>query len=277
MKTLILKTAAIIALSTSTLFSQSSYGTIKGLIKNNAGEPMYGATVKITQGGVLVGGAQTDENGKYTYKPLNPGFYEVVVFGMDFSTQSVTNVGVKPEKTAYVDMIVSLNEITGFTVTAEYKAPIVDNSYVSMKSIDAEDLMHTAVDRTNLTGAILNMTSDATEDAEGGLHVRGGRAESSALFVDGVRTPNLTGISMIGVENISYISGGVPAQYGDAVSGVIVVTTKDYFSGIRSKRIRETAFNDKLQAKQREKQAQQEVEKRKKEIEEELIKEGVQN
>ncbi len=277
MKSIILKTVGALIFLAFQSIAQSSYGGIKGLIVNNNGEPVFGATIKITQGGTLIGGAQTDENGKYTYKPLNPGLYEVVAFGMEFSTQRVTNIAVKPEKTAYVDMKVSMNEIQGFTVTAEYKAPIIDNSMITGQEIDAEQIRQMPKDGNNIMGLLTAIASDVTQDEEGGMHVRGGRAESTALIVDGVRTPHLTGISMLAVDNLSIITGGVPAQYGDAVNGVVIVTTRDYFNGIRTKRIHQTAKREKLAMAKREKQAILDAEKRKKEIELELESEKTSN
>jgi len=265
--------AGLLALNSIPSFAQSTYGAIKGLITNKEGEPVFGASIKITQGGALVGGTQTDENGKYTYKPLNPGTYEVVAFGMEFSTQSVTGVSVKPEKTAYVDMKVTLNTIggdEGVVISAVYIPPVVDNSYITMKSIDGEDLKHMAKNGNDFKGALTNIASDVSQDANGDMHVRGGRAESTALIVDGVRTPNLTGITMLAVDNLSVITGGIPAQYGDAVNGVVIVTTRDYFNGIRTKHMYESAKNEKLQKEKREKQAKLDEEKRKKEIELEL-------
>ena len=270
----------IITISSFQIIAQSSFGSIKGLIVNNEGEPVFGATIKITQGGTLIGGAQTDENGKYTYKPLNPGLYEVVAFGMEFSTQRVTNVAVKPEKTAYVDMKVIFNTLggkDGIVITAVYTPPIIDNSMITGKSIDAVDLTHIPKNGNDLAGVLTNLASDVTQDADGGIHVRGGRAESTALIVDGVRTPHLTGISMLAVDNLSIITGGVPAQYGDAVNGVVIVTTRDYFSGIRTKRIHQTAKQERLAMAKREKQAILDAEKRKKEIELELEAEKTSN
>ncbi len=277
MKSIILKTVGALLFLAFQSIAQSSYGIIKGLIVNNEGEPVFGATIKITQGGTLIGGTQTDENGKYTYKPLNPGLYEIMAFGMEFSTQRVTNIAVKPEKTAYVDMKVSMNEIQGFTVTAEYKAPIIDNSMITGQEIDAEQIRQMPKDGNNIMGLLTAIASDVTQDEEGGMHVRGGRAESTALIVDGVRTPHLTGISMLAVDNLSIITGGVPAQYGDAVNGVVIVTTRDYFSGIRTKRIHQTAKREKLAMAKREKQAILDAEKRKKEIELELESEKTSN
>ncbi len=268
LKTIII--AGIITIGAIQASAQSSYGTIKGQIINNEGEPVYGATIKITQGGALIGGTQTDENGKYTYKPLDPGQYEVLAQSMEFSTQRLSKVDVGPDRTSYVDMHVSLNTTSVVVIEGEYVKPIVDNTMITIKSISGVDLKHMPKNGNDIKGALTNIASDVSQDANGDMHVRGGRAESTALIVDGVRTPNLTGITMLAVDNLSIITGGLPAQYGDAVNGVVIVTTRDYFSGIRTKHIAENNYTEKLAIIKREKQAKIDEEKRKKEIEEEI-------
>ena len=250
--------------------AQSSFGTIKGQIINEEGEPVYGATIKITQGGVLVGGTQTDEKGKYTYKPLDPGQYEVLAQSMEFSAQRINKVDVGPDRTSYVDMKVSLNTTSIVVIEGIYVKPIIDKSMITMKSIGGEDLKHMPRNGNDIKGVLTNIASDVSQDANGDMHVRGGRAESTALIVDGVRTPNLTGIAMLAVDNLSIITGGLPAQYGDAVNGVVIVTTRDYFTGIRTKHVAENNYNEKLARIKREKQAKIDEETRKQEIEEEI-------
>lgn len=262
--------SAILIISGIQVNAQSSYGAIKGQIINNEGEPVFGATIKITQGGVLIGGTITDENGKYTYKPLDPGLYEVLAQSIEFSTQRVSKIDVGPDRTSYVDLHVSLNTTSIVVVEGTYVKPIVDKSMITMKSIDGTSLRNMPKNGNDFKGALTSIASDVIQDANGDMHVRGGRAESTALIVDGVRTPNLTGITMLAVDNLSIITGGVPAQYGDAVNGIVIITTRDYFNGIRTKHIAENNHNEKLARIKREKQAKIDEEKRKKEIEEEI-------
>lgn len=276
MKNLKNKLATVLMLFTG-LTTWAQTGAIKGQILNNENEPVIGATVKITSGGVLIGGSFTDENGKYTYKPLNAGSYEIIVQSQEIQTKRMNKVEVNPDKTTYVDMKVSINSFDDVIVEAEYEAPIVDKNFVDMKSLNADAFLHMAVDRGDIKAAIVNIASDVTMDENGDLHVRGGRGDATAFIVDGVRSPGITGVAALSVENVSIITGGIPAQYGDATSGFIVVTTKDYFSGIRSKRIRENYVNEKYARIKREKNAKIEEERRKKEIEEELKKEQEEN
>lgn len=267
------KILIISVMSFCTLNTRAQSGTIKGQILNNHHEAVFGATIKLTQGGVLVTGTSTDFEGKYTIKPLNPGVYEMIVQSSRTHTKQMKGIVVNPDKTSYVDLKVTTNDIDEIPIVAEYQAPIVDKNFVDMESINSEAFLHMAVDRGDIKAAITNVSTEVTLDNNGDIHVRGGRGDATAYIIDGVRSENITGVAALSVENISVITGGIPAQYGDATSGFIVVTTKDYFSGIRSKRMRENYATENYKQKMREKKAKEEEQKRKKEIEEEIKKE----
>lgn len=260
--------SALIISSTS-VFSQGSMGTIKGEILNNDNEPVFGATIKIMQGGSLIGGTSTDEKGRYTYKPLNAGSYDLLISSFETQTKKITDVAVSSEKTTYVDVAVSTNTLIEVEVIG-YIKPIIDKTFIDIKEISAETFLHMAVDRGNIVDAIINISSEATKDADGVFHVKGSRGDATAYIIDGVKSPNITGVAALSVENISIITGGIPAQYGDNTSGVIVVTTKDYFTSMQSKRIRNNHILENRERVKREKEALQIEKERKKEIEEEL-------
>lgn len=251
---------------------QAQNGAIKGQVMNDDHLPVFGATVKLLQGGSLVGGASTDEQGKYTIKPLNAGSYEIFVSSMETQTKHVTGVKVSGEKTTYVDVAVSTNTLEAVDVIV-YKAATIEKTYMNIKEINAEDFSRLAIPRGDITQAVLAVTSEAIESPDGEIHFRGGRGDASAYYVDGVRSPGITGVAALSVENVSVITGGIPAQYGDVTSGVIIVTTKDYFGGIQSARMRNGYITEHKERIQREKNAVAEEKKRKKEIEEELKKE----
>lgn len=250
--------------------AQNSTGAIKGQVLSAEREPVFGATIKITEAGVLLGGVTTDPEGKYTYKPINAGTYELIVMSTEIQTKHITNILVKPEKTTYVDVIVNSNTFGEVIIEETYEEPIVDKNFVNIQSMDATGYLHSANDRGDIKAMIAGMSSAVIIDGAGDLHLHGGRGEATAYYVDGVRTEALTGIPMLSVDNLSVITGGIPAQYGDLTSGVIIVNTKDYFSCMRHKRMQHKAILDNYDLKQREKKAKEEEEKRKKEIEEEI-------
>ena len=163
-------------------------GAIKGQIKNTDLEPLYGVTVKITQAGILVGGATTDFDGYYSYKPLNPGSYEAIIQSPEIQTQTLKGIKVSSDRTTYVDFKANPNTLDGVTVTATFTESIIDQNMTTMKSMDADAfLKSSAGDRGDIKAAIVSIASDVTLDDNGDLHVRGSRGDATDYIIDGVR------------------------------------------------------------------------------------------
>ena len=261
--------AILIGISSFTAFAQNSTGAIKGQILNDDHEPVIGALIKILQGGSLIGGTNTDADGMYTYKPLNAGYYDVLVSSQETQSKKVTDVRVSSERTTYLDVAVSTNTLIEVVVVAHRK-DIIDNTFMHIKEISGADLQVMAIERGSVMSAVTAMSSEVTEDSEGDYHTRGGRGDATAYIVDGVKSPNISGVSALSIENLAIITGGIPAQYGDNTSGVIVVTTKDYFTGMQNKRMRDRYIVENKERVKREKEAMQNEKNRKKQIEEEL-------
>lgn len=262
----------LIGISSLSALAQGSTGVLKGQILNDSHEPVIGATIKVLQGGSLVGGTSTDLDGMYTYKPLNAGSYDVLISSSETQTKKVTDVRISGERTTYLDLAVSTNTLIEVEVIA-YKKPLIDKTFMDIKEISAEDFAHMALDKSDIGSAILNMTSEATRDENGDFHVRGGRGDATSFIVDGVKSPNISGVPSLSVENMAIITGGIPAQYGDNTSGVIIITTKDYFSAMQSQRMRRNYIIENEERVKREKESIYQQKERKKEIEEELRRE----
>lgn len=260
---------SLLVISTYNVFSQNNSGVLKGQILNSDKEAVVGATIKILQAGVLVGGTSTNENGMYTYKPLDAGNYDVLISSIETQTKKVTEVRVSSERTTYLDVSVSTNTLESVDVVA-YTKPIIDKTFMDIKEIDAIELSRMPVQRGNIVAAVMNMSSETSGSSDDDFHLRGSRGDATAFIVDGVKSPNITGVAALSVQNVAIITGGIPAQYGDITSGVIVVTTKDYFSAMQSKRMRDNYITENKARVKREIEAQQKEKARKKEIEEEL-------
>lgn len=279
MKTLASKTVLLgIALAFQCLFfkAQESYGEIRGIIKNTSLEIVPYATIKIMQGPQLIGGTQSDDNGRYKYKPLPAGHYELIVMNMEYRTQHVADIRVVPNEATYVDVKMAPNTMETLTVTASivtYTPPGVDKNMYSMVSLEYVDLKNLAnYEQGNTASAVLGMTSDVIESKDG-LHFRGARSNASSNFVDGVRTYGMTSVPGMAIDNITVYTGGVPACYGDVTSGVVIINTKSYFSGIREKNIRNAAFNTQRAEEKQARKNKEDEENRLKEIEAEKQKE----
>lgn len=269
MNTIKLTLIAIIMVILQTAKAQNSLGEIKGIVKDEDLNPVIGAVVKITQGGILLGGTTTDENGKYSYKPLNAGEYEIVVTSLEYSTHRVSKVEVQTNEATYVDVKLKMNTLATVTIEDIYEKPLVDNTIMDIRSVNAEEFRTMSIDRGNFMQAAQAMSSQVVEDGSGEFHFRGSRVDATEYLIDGIKVNQMNGVPATAVENLSIITGGIPAMYGDLTSGVMVITTKDYFSGMRAKRIRETEMDEKREYKRKLKMENEEEAKRKEEIEKE--------
>ncbi len=255
-----------------------SIGEIRGIIKDKEDlQPVPFATVKILQGTQLIGGTQTDMDGRYNYKPLVPGIYEIVITEPGHQTQPVNKIKVIPNEATYVDVKLTANTfgtVDVFAKPIDYTTSGVDKTMFNQVSMDADEITNcSGGTRGDIVSMLQYMTTDVISTGDGKVHFRGARSDASAYFVDGVRTLYPGTIPGLSIENISVFPGGVPAMYGDLSSGVVLVTTMGYFSGIREKNVRTAAKKENEAQEKASKKAKEDEEKRLKEIEEEKAKE----
>ena len=227
--TLLLAGASVIA--------QNNGGAIKVLLKDKSnGETIPFANVVAYQGGVQVGVGTTDMDGYAMIKPLAPGKYDVKGVYVGYQAQEIKGVVVGESKTAYVTIELSNGEGVRLdeVVVVDFQEPLIDGDMKSGGTVTREEYQNMATKNINSVAAT---TAGVYQADEGGdLNVRGGRTSSTIYFVDGVKVIGGLGVPQQGVEQLNVITGGVPAQYGDATSGIISVTTRGpqskFFGGI---------------------------------------------
>ncbi|MCF8424515.1 MAG: carboxypeptidase regulatory-like domain-containing protein [Bacteroidia bacterium] len=217
--------------------AQNGGGAIKVLLKDKTnGETIPFANVVAYQGGVQVGVGTTDMDGYATIKPLAPGKYDVKGVYVGYQAQEIKGIVVGESKTAYVTIELSNGEgvrLDEVEVIA-YQEPLIDGDMKSGGTVTREEYQNMATKNINSVAAT---TAGVYQADEGGaLNVRGGRSNSTIYFVDGVKVIGGLGVPQQGVEQLNVITGGVPAQYGDATSGIISVTTRGpqskFFGGV---------------------------------------------
>ncbi|MBN9483488.1 MAG: hypothetical protein BGO70_13480 [Bacteroidetes bacterium 43-93] len=205
------------------VFAQS--GAISGTVVDEHKEPMIGAVVQVALGGIAKGGGITDEDGNYLVKPLEPGRYDVTIKYSSYKTKLITGVIVSPDKTAKVNVAMELDtkQLNEVAVVA-YKVPLIGED--ERKVIQSEDIEKMATRNTNTIAA----TSAGVYQAKdgGALNLGGARSEGTLYIIDGVRVYGSQGINLAqnSIDQIEVIQSGLSAKYGDALGGVVNVTTK---------------------------------------------------
>ena len=204
-------------------------GKISGkVVDAKTGEPLVGATVAIVN--TKLGGT-TDVNGSYFVIGITPGTYEVQVSYVGYQTVIEKGVDVYIDRTTPVNFKLSETAIQAkaVVVTAEQPRIIRDLTSTS-EQVSAAQIQNLPVE--GITD-ILQLQAGMTQDPGGGLHLRGGRTDEIQYIVDGIPVVDPFGNGLaVDVQNndiqqLQVISGTFNAEYGQAMSGIVNIVTKD--------------------------------------------------
>jgi outer membrane receptor protein involved in Fe transport len=216
----------IVVLLTTSLGVFAQSGTLKGKVSDAmTGETIPMANIVIKLDGATVIGGASDFDGNYTIKPINPGTYSVEVSFIGYSTVVQNNVLISPNKITFVDyeLQVSTNELTEVQVI-EYDVPLIDADK-SGSTKTAEQI--TSLPTRNVQNVAATTAGIYQSDTEGSINVRGSRSNATSYYIDGIK---ITGSSNVlpqsAIDQMTVVTGGLPAQYGDATGGIISITTR---------------------------------------------------
>jgi hypothetical protein len=215
----------LIVLLLSFLNSVAQTGEIRGKVTEKGGAEIPFASVAAVLNGVQVQAAIADFEGNYSIKPINPGKYDVKATAIGFQPVLTSGVIVSTDKITFVDLALGKGvELKEFEVV-EYEVPLIDKgSPQSQKTLTYEEIQALPTRDVNSAAA---QSTGVYQKAEGGaLNIRGSRSDATAYYIDGIKVTGSPGISQRGTEQITVITGGIPAQYGDATGGIISVTTR---------------------------------------------------
>ncbi len=203
-------------------------GKIAGRVIDTAtGDPLPGVNVVIDG---TTQGTSTGLDGDFVIIGVRPGVYAVVASFVGFSTQRRTGVQVNLDLTTTVNFQMQEEVVQGEEIVVTAEAITVRKDLTSSETrVTAEKL-----DRLPVTelGQVLDVQAGITTRG-GGLHIRGGRSSEVVFMVDGVPiTDGYDGSRAIelendGIQELQVISGTFNAEFGNAMSGVINIVTKE--------------------------------------------------
>ncbi len=205
-------------------------GAIQGLVKDSkTGESLIGVNIQIK--GTYYGAA-TDVNGSYLIREVNPGQYTLEVSLLGYTRIQKTGVTVAAGKTSTLDF--RLDETTlslGEEVVIIGEKPLLDIEQTSSsRTITADDIAVAIIE--NVTDVVAQQVGVVQSDNT--IHIRGGRGYENAYLLDGVSVQDpLSGtgfglqLSAAAISEIEVMTGGFNAEFGQATSGVVNVTTKE--------------------------------------------------
>ncbi|MDD5608848.1 MAG: carboxypeptidase-like regulatory domain-containing protein, partial [Ignavibacterium sp.] len=220
----------------------SNTGKIAGRVtdKNN-GEPLVGANIYIQE---LSTGASTDINGDYYILNIPPGSYTITVSMVGYARITKSNVSVIIDRTTTVDFILetTLIEVEGVLIVAE--RPVIDKDLTASEQIVTGNILEKSGTKSiqdaliRLSGIIEDNSNLAWQRGSTKGYIRGSSNVQAVVMVDnlsvnsGLVSDNYTGFNTSTIEQISVLTGGYNAEYGEGRSAVVNIISKEAPKGI---------------------------------------------
>ncbi len=177
-------------------------------------------------------GTATDENGEFFILNVPPGTYSIKFMMIGYKIAIHQDVQVVSDFTSRVNAsleIVALDAREEVYVVAT--RPLIQrDATATIRVISAEDIIAMPVDNFK---DVLATQVGFTRDEDGGIHVRGGRTKEILYMIDGVivRDPmegDFSGtVNQNAIQEMTVISGTFNAEYGQAMSSVVNIVTKE--------------------------------------------------
>lgn len=202
----------------------AQYGKLQGRVtERGTGFPLPGVNVSLE--GTTTGTA-TDVDGHYVIIGVRPGTYTLVASYVGFETMRIEDVRVQIDLTTEIDIQIGEQVIEGEEVVVTASRPLVQRDLTATTSVvSGEEIRSIPVDNfqdvVNLQAGVVNG------------HFRGGRLGEVGYWVDGLPVTDVfDGSFGIGVENsmveeVQVVTGAFNAEYGQAMSGIVNIVTRD--------------------------------------------------
>ncbi|MBE7173561.1 MAG: TonB-dependent receptor [Williamsia sp.] len=224
-----LTTSILLLFFTLSAFAQT---TISGYTKDNKGRPVAGVSISIKDS---YDGSTSDSTGKYSFKTTETGdkFLVASSIGFTASEQKINLTGAL--LTVNLVLKEEPNELNAVSITAgTFEASDSKRTTV----LNPIDIVTTASANGDVTGAIKTLPGAQQVGESEGLFVRGGTAGETKVFIDGTLVNNFFFSSVPDIaqrgrfspflfKGTVFSSGGYSAQYGQALSSVLLLESID--------------------------------------------------
>lgn len=213
---------------TTNLSAQISAGSIQGeVVDKDTGEPLPFVQVVVMLNGNIVTGGSTDIDGKYNIKPVDPGTYDLQFRYVGYTDLNVNGIPVSSGKIAFAGTAkMSTSVELGVVEVVDFKVPLIDKDGGASGGTVTRDEIEKMPGRSAL-GIATTVAGVSTAGTGGGISIRGARTGSTWVYIDGIKVRGSTSLPKSAIEEISVITGGVPANIGDVTGGVINISLRN--------------------------------------------------
>jgi len=213
---------------TALIFAQN---TILGKVTDQKGKPVAGANIYIDG---TYDGATSSETGDFSFETTATGNQFIVISFLLFETFK-QEIDVTNFKNQTVKLRENVNALDAVVITA---GTLESGEKARVSVLKPLDIVTTAGSAGNIVAALQTLPGTQTVGEDGRLFVRGGEASETQTFVDGIRVaqpygattnnlPTRSRFSPFLFSGIAFSTGGYSAEYGEALSSVLLLNTQD--------------------------------------------------
>src|SRR6202162_1256633 len=232
-KGILLLCLALLVSATTSSAQLGNSGTIEGVVKDQSGAVVPGATVEINN--PVSGYARTTTTGtdgtfRFTHLPLNP--YHMPVTAPKFVSYT-QDVEVRSSIPARVEANLKIGAETTTVTVSENGGDLIENEPTFHTDIDRNLFEKTPLESSSspFTSLVTLTTPGVAADSNGLMHGLGDHAENSVSLEGQTQTDQFRKVfSKQGpagsIQSREVIPGAPPADFGDKTSIVVKVTTR---------------------------------------------------
>lgn len=186
-------------------------------------EPLFGVNILIDGTSM---GAASDLDGQFTILNIPPGVYTIKASVLGYTPVTVTNVRVSIDLTTRQEFALQEAALNVQEVVITAERPAVQRDLTATTAIIGSEKI-AALPVTEV-GQVLSLQAGVVAGS-----VRGGRSGEVAYWIDGVPvTDAFNGSQVVEVnknlvQELQLISGAFNAEYGQALSGIVNIATKE--------------------------------------------------
>ncbi|WBL21022.1 TonB-dependent receptor [Zunongwangia sp. HRR-M8] len=213
--------------------SQSSFAQqeISGVVTDKKEQPIAGANIYLKG---TYDGAISDENGHFNFTSEETGTQTLIISFLTFESKEISG-----EINSFKNLQIRLNEKFDALGAVMINAGNFEAGSTSEASVlKPLDIVTTAGSVGNIIAALETLPGTQSVGEDGRLFVRGGDATETQTFVNGLRVSQPYNASVQNVpsrgrfspylfKGMSFSTGGYSAEYGNALSSILVMDTQD--------------------------------------------------
>lgn len=229
----------VLFLSVFQLFAQTTQ-TIRGKVIDSSTEhPIVGASVTVVNQNL---GVITNENGEFKLEKVKIGRCQVKISSVGYEAQNLAELLVESGKELVLDIRLSESSQQLTEAVVKAASPNLSGALTSLQNITVEQVFRypaTFFDPARLATSFAGVVND--NDQANGMVIRGNSPNSMQWRLEGVEivnpnhlsnagtfsdkaTQNAGGTNILSAQllgNMNFLTGAFPAEYGNALSGVM--------------------------------------------------------